>query len=138
MIESGTRPRPARILVVASGAHADRVIALLLVEGHAIEATDSAIAATKRLAAQPPIELALIDGVPDLDRVLVIEAARLVDVWCAYLRMSPAEPELSPEERSDFVATIDCSAPDARIASAISSLVRAQRQCAAAARGGAG
>lgn len=135
MLESGTRPRPARILVVAAGPDVDRILTLLIAEGHLVEATANAGAATMRLRTSPVLDLALIGGVTDEQRALVVETARTADVWCAYLHTTSCETELSQEERADFLATIDCRALDARIVSTITSLVRARRQCDAATRG---
>jgi hypothetical protein len=134
MTKSGKQPRPARILMVASGPDAERILSLLVSEGHLVEATRDAGAAVKRLAAGTPVEMALVGGLSDLDRVRVLAAARTAGVWCAYLRTPGTETVFSSDERSHLIATIDSNAPDARIASTIRTLVRALRERSATGR----
>ena len=114
--------------MIASGPDVERILGLLVADGHLVEATRDATLAAKRIASTPPVEMALVGGLADLDRVRVLAAARTAGVWCAYLRMPGPGAGFSSEERSHLIATIDTATSDARVVHAIRTLIRARRQ----------
>ncbi len=76
-------PRPG-------SADVDRLRRVLRAEGYIVYLAADGPSVVERLAREPPIDVVLIDGLGDLERVRAIAAAHERNVWCIYVESSGA------------------------------------------------
>lgn len=95
-------------------------------EGWIVERVDEAAGAVARIAAGPPIDILLVDGIPTLDRERVLLAARESGVWCVYLQAGD-NAALPASQRAELIAALPIDADDETISATVRAILAARR-----------
>lgn len=130
---TGERPRPARILIVATGIDVDRIARALRRAGHVVLVAAAEAAALETLALSP-IAVMLVDGIDGGARARILRCAERRGAWSVYLVTANAAP-LSADERSRLIAAVPHDADDARITTTIATVLAARGARRIASRG---
>lgn len=121
---TGERPRPARILIVATGVDVDRIARALRRAGHVVFVAAAEAEAVETLAVTP-VAVVVVDGIDAGARARVLRCAELRGAWSVYL-VTPNAAPLSADERSRLIAAVSLDADDARITTTIGTVLAAR------------
>lgn len=129
---TGERPRPARLLIVATGIDVDRIARALRRAGHVVLVAAAEGNALEALAIGP-IAVVLVDGIDSDARTRILRCAEHRGAWSVYL-VTPNAAPLTADERSCFIAAIPHGADDARVQTTIANVLAARVARRAASR----